>query len=220
MHHRGIIHRDIKPANLLWTKDRAVVKIIDFGVAYFNPESPSFKNSQDSGDRLLFDKADLLKRIGTPSFLAPEVVWFDDTSQESPCISCDTLAQRTPPVIKGRKGLSRPPITKAIDVWSLAVTFYCLLFGHTPFNVPESTNGNVYHNEYMLYTQICTKDWDVDETMGSEQTQTGGRHPADSESEGYAIVNLLECMLQKDPKERVTLSQLKVRGLTPLDDNI
>ena len=219
MHHRGIIHRDIKPANLLWTKDRAVVKIIDFGVAYFNPESPSLKDSQDSGDHLLFNKADLLKRIGTPSFLAPEIVWFDDAIQEFPCASCDTVAQRAPSVIaKGKKSLPRPPITKAIDVWSLAVTFYCLLFGHTPFNVPKSANGNVYHNEYMLYSQICTQDWDVDETMGSEQTQTGGRHPADPKSEGYAIVNLLDCMLQKDPKERVSLSQLKVRILTLLGE--
>ena len=195
------------------------MKIIDFGVAYFDPESPSLKDSQDSGDHLLFNKADLLKRIGTPSFLAPEIVWFDDAIQEFPCASCDTVAQRTPSVIaKGKKSLSRPPITKAIDVWSLAVTFYCLLFGHTPFNVPESANGNVYHNEYMLYSQICTQDWDVDETMGSEQTQTGGRNPADPKSEGYAIVNLLDCMLQKDPKERVSLSQLKVRILTLLGE--
>ncbi|EDR08829.1 uncharacterized protein LACBIDRAFT_162730, partial [Laccaria bicolor S238N-H82] len=97
LHHQGIIHRDIKPANIIYTTDRQSVKIIDFG------------GTRDAiEDAALFPDSDLLKRIGTPSFLSPEVVWFADAN--------------------------RPPITKAIDIWSLAITFYCLLFGHTPFN--------------------------------------------------------------------------------------
>lgn len=172
---------------------------------------------RNDSDNSLFSESDLRKRLGTPSFLAPEVVWFDHTFQHSPAASCDTLASgsnlATNKDDSAPMPSSRPPITEAIDVWSLAVTFYCLLFGHTPFNVPESANENVYHNEYVLYNQICTHDWGVDETMGSDQTRTGGRHPEDLRSEGFVVVNLLDRMLQKDPSDRATLPELKVCSL-------
>lgn len=109
--------------------------------------------------------------------------------------------------------LQRPPITKAIDIWSLAVTFYCLLFGHTPFNVPASANENAYHNEFVLYHQICTQDWVVDDTMGADRISTGGRHPKDPASDGFLIVDMLDQMLQKNPKERATIPELKVRDI-------
>ncbi|KAG5651204.1 hypothetical protein H0H81_009513 [Sphagnurus paluster] len=214
VHHQGIIHRDIKPANLLWTKDRTVVKIIDFGVSHYTPgvvQHCKFSNKpQDPYEDTLFQESDLLKRTGTPSFLAPEIVWFSDSvSKQSPTASSDTLGSVT--IEDGSSILPhrRPPITKAIDVWSLAVTFYCLLFGHTPFNVPESANENVYHNEFILYKQICTQDWQVDETMGSERICTGGRYPKDSKTEGSMVISLLDRMLQKDPSDRATISDLK-----------
>ncbi|KAF5380408.1 hypothetical protein D9615_004496 [Tricholomella constricta] len=230
LHHQGIIHRDIKPANLLWTKDRTIVKIIDFGVSHFNPDlqsSTPLKQPEDPYNEALFRESDLLKRIGTPSFLAPEIVWFSEYApKQSPATSCETLASGSNSVtVKDGSSIlpsQRPPITKAIDVWSLAVTFYCLLFGHTPFNVPESANENVYHNEFVLYNQICTQDWEVDETMGCDQIYTGGRHPIDDKREGPMVVSLLDQMLQKDPKDRLTVSELKrnpwiLRGI--LDPN-
>lgn len=212
MHHQGIIHRDIKPANLLWTEDRTVVKIIDFGVSHFTTTSQS-RQGLLPDDVMLFPETDLLKRIGTPSFLAPEVVWFaDDGLNPSPAASSDTLTSisSSATVQGGQESMprKRPPVTKAVDIWSLAVTFYCFLFGHTPFTVPA--NGNVYHNEFMLYNQICTQDWSVDDTMSADKTSTGGRHPRDPSSEGFMIVDLLDRMLQKDPRSRVTLLELKV----------
>ena len=33
IHQRGTIHRDIKPENILIDKSKAVIKIIDFGLA-------------------------------------------------------------------------------------------------------------------------------------------------------------------------------------------
>ncbi|GLB37512.1 putative protein tyrosine kinase [Lyophyllum shimeji] len=216
LHHQGIIHRDIKPANLLWTKDRAIVKIIDFGVSHYSPTSeltPGSKQPEDPSDDGLFHDSDLLKRSGTPSFLAPEIVWFSDTTlKQSPAASCDTLASGSNSVtIRDGSCIppQRPPITKAIDVWSLAVTLYCLLFGHTPFNVPESANENIYHNEFVLYNQICTRDWDVEETMGVDRVYTGGKYPRDTESEGFMVISLLDQMLQKDPNKRVTVSEVK-----------
>ena len=53
-HENGIIHRDIKPQNLLLTKDRATVKIADFGVARVSQtDSP-------------------ITRVGTNIFAPPE----------------------------------------------------------------------------------------------------------------------------------------------------
>lgn len=221
LHHQGIIHRDIKPANIIYTTDRQSVKIIDFGVAHFSPPIHWKKTHEGTRDAIedaaLFPDSDLLKRIGTPSFLSPEVVWFADANVEfassassetfSPSSagshSATTIAL-TEPVPK-----ERPPITKAIDIWSLAITFYCLLFGHTPFNVPTSANENIHHNEFMLYKQICTQDWPLDPHMGVERVKTGGRRPKDPTSEGFLIDQLLDGMLQKNPSKRMSLVELK-----------
>lgn len=230
VHHEGIIHRDIKPANILYTPDRRSVKIIDFGVAhYIRPptlHSKTIKGKQPSQlepvvysiNPSLFPESDIRKRAGTPSFLAPEVVWFsDDGSNVSPSPSYDTItgsanerAVNNAVTADFQKPKTRPPVTKAIDIWSLGVTFYCLLFGHTPFTVPSSSNENMQRSEFVLYNIICTKDWPVDETMGFDAVGTGGRRPAKPDSEGYSVVHLLDHMLQKDPQNRASLQELKV----------
>ena len=229
VHHQGIIHRDIKPANIMYTRDRRSVKIIDFGVAHFIPPTRTKgKRSPHSDfniDVSLFPGSDLLKRAGTPSFLAPEVVWFVDSAPDlSPSPSYDTISpssigshsnQTIGPSIVPKK---RPPITKAIDIWSLGVTFYCFLFGHTPFSVPASANENVHHNEFVLYNQICTQDWPVDENMGADCIATGGRQvqPENASSEGSSgVIYLLVHMLQKDPKLRIPLLEIKVSAKDP-----
>ena len=222
VHYQGIIHRDIKPANIIYTTDRQSVKIIDFGVAHFSLPIHQMKTHEGIQDAL-FPESDLLKRIGTPSFLSPEVVWFADANVE---LASSASSETFSPSSAGSHSATtialavpvpkeRPPITKAIDIWSLAITFYCLLFGHTPFNVPTSANENIHHNEFMLYNQICTQDWPLDPHMGVERVKTGGRRPKDSTSEGFLIDQLLDGMLQKDPNNRISLAELKVSQ--PLD---
>jgi non-specific serine/threonine protein kinase/serine/threonine-protein kinase len=63
-HQKGIIHRDLKPANVLVTiqDDRAVPKIIDFGVAK--------ATAQHLTERSLFTELGVL--IGTPEYMSPE----------------------------------------------------------------------------------------------------------------------------------------------------
>jgi len=63
-HQKGIIHRDIKPSNILVTihDDKAVPKIIDFGVAK--------AISQPLTERTLFTEQGQL--IGTPEYMSPE----------------------------------------------------------------------------------------------------------------------------------------------------
>ncbi|KAH8112734.1 hypothetical protein DFH11DRAFT_1545689 [Phellopilus nigrolimitatus] len=72
---------------------------------------------------------------------------------------------------------ARPPITKAIDVWALGVTLFCLLFGRTPWS------GGT---EFAMYHMIHTEDFLVDGTMG-----------------------LLERLLEKDCSKRITLDEVK-----------
>ena len=203
------------------------MKIIDFDVAHFiSPTSTKGKRSFRPDfdiDASQFPSSDLLKMAGTPSFLAPEVVWFVDNaasaSDLSPSPSYDTISPSSVGSHSNQNAgpstsiipKKRPPITKAIDIWSLGVTLYCFLFGRTPFSVPASTNENVHHNEYVLYNQICTQDYAVDEHMGADCIPTGGRQAKNASSESSNVINLLVRMLLKDPKQRISLLEIKVR---------
>jgi calcium/calmodulin-dependent serine protein kinase len=107
IHDRGIIHRDLKPhCVLLSSKENAApVKLGGFGVALQLPESGLIQAS----------------RIGTPAFMAPEVV-----NRESP-------------------GFGRP-----VDMWALGVMLYVLLTGTLPFagtknRVFEMITNGVYN---------------------------------------------------------------------------
>ena len=90
IHERGIIHRDLKPHCILLSSNEnaAPVKLGGFGVALQLPESGLIQAS----------------RIGTPAFMAPEVV-----NKES-------------------AGFGRP-----VDMWALGVIVYILLTGTLPF---------------------------------------------------------------------------------------
>ncbi|CCL98645.1 uncharacterized protein FIBRA_00647 [Fibroporia radiculosa] len=203
LHHQGIIHRDIKPANLLWTADRRTVKITDFGVSHFSyaqrlAAAGAGTLSANDTDPILMDDSDLSRTAGTPMFLAPEIV--SDTSGDM----LSSAASSSSTTIQSPISRRKPPITKAIDVWAFGVTLYGLLFGHLPFQA---------NTEYEVYQVIRRQDWDVDPTMGSDKLPTGGRHqkplPKGQETEGYLVVKLLERLLEKDAKRRITLDEVK-----------
>jgi serine/threonine-protein kinase len=63
-HQKGIIHRDLKPSNVMVTMhdDKAVVKVIDFGIAK--------ATGQQLTDKTLF--TNFAQMIGTPLYMAPE----------------------------------------------------------------------------------------------------------------------------------------------------
>lgn len=207
VHHQGIIHRDIKPSNLLWTADRRTVKIADFGVAHFSYAQRLAAAGQGmvdpaDEDPILMDDTDLSKTAGTPMFLAPEIV--SDTSD--PAASSSTVNVNETQSGRATARLRRrQPITKAIDVWAFGVTLYGLLFGHLPFQADR---------EYEIYQIIRRQDWTVDSTMGVDRIETGGRHqrllPKGQETDGYLAMKLLEGLLEKDARKRITLDQVKV----------
>ncbi|KAI6098346.1 kinase-like domain-containing protein [Pisolithus croceorrhizus] len=200
LHYQGIIHRDIKPANLLWTADRQM------------PPGRGQVALDDPNDPILLDDSDLSKRAGTPPFLAPEVIAEYASTEPFPSMSVSAtsstlLSSRSGTPINSTTTIRasavphRQPITKAIDVWALGVTLYCLLFGHIPFRAADSS-------EYVLYNIICNNDWEPDEKMGCDAIPTGGRHP-DPKSEGYVVVHLLDRFLQKDASKRIMLGEAK-----------
>jgi WD40 repeat protein/serine/threonine protein kinase len=69
-HQKGIIHRDLKPSNVLVTRhdDRAVVKVIDFGIAK--------ATGQQLTDRTLFTH--FAQLLGTPLYMSPEQAQLSD----------------------------------------------------------------------------------------------------------------------------------------------
>ena len=64
-HEHGMVHRDIKPSNLMLAKqgNRAVVKVLDFGLAKVKSEGAVDGGLTHEGQML-----------GTPDFIAPEQI--------------------------------------------------------------------------------------------------------------------------------------------------
>jgi SNF1-activating kinase 1 len=189
VHFQGIIHRDIKPANLVWSHDRAHVKIADFGVAHFSyaqrlAAAGKASATDEDEDPILLKDAELSKLAGSPAFVAPDVLLdFVKGYEIEP--------ERSP--LK---------VTKATDIWALGVTLFGFFFGNLPF---EGLG------EYAVYLSIANDDWTPRSHMGDDQIPTGGRSPAPDGSEGSMAMHLLDQCLLKDPNQRITLEAMKVR---------
>lgn len=123
LHSRGICHRDLKLENILVTKPddegNIIVKIADFGLAYFEKASRKSLVSKNE-----------IKRRPQPSKHA---------SKNRMRTVCGTWAYCAPEV-KGVKRMSRidpgnpPYYTHKCDLWSLGVIFFILLGGYHPFD--------------------------------------------------------------------------------------
>lgn len=206
VHSRGIIHRDIKPANVVYTEDRLTVKLIDFGIAHYTP--PASEGVDPSSP---FSEKDLTRRLGTPSFLSPEVAWWP--AQDSDLSSLPLYANHLPDSATNPKALqvpsTQPPVTTAVDIWALGVTLYCFLFGVLPFKVTPTENDNAYRTEYALYLIIMALEWYPGQYIASDQIPTAGRYPPKSHNT-FPVIRLLDRMLQKDPAHRMSLQEVKV----------
>lgn len=115
-----------------------------------------------AGNILPENELELAKTAGSPAFFAPEICKVDENT-------------------------GRPNITKAIDVWALGVTFYCLLFGREPF--PE------VQGEMELYNKICNAPIEIPPDQ---------EHRVDKD-----VKDLLFRLLEKNASERITLCQVR-----------
>lgn len=195
LHYHGVVHRDIKPANLLWSKGFHV-KISDFGVSYFGRPirdgEPDVTVSEAEA-RDFDDDRELSKTVGTPAFFAPEL--------------CYTDIDKEP-----------PRVSEQIDVWSLGVTLYCLLYARIPF---------LAEDEFSMFRKIATEEAFIPKSrlkpVGIYTDPTGSSlysrtnvHPqyrsdADPEYEEISdpLLDLLRKMLIKNPEKRIRLKDIK-----------
>jgi serine/threonine protein kinase len=109
-HEEGMVHRDIKPGNLMLShrKGRAVIKLLDFGLAKATTEQNAIElraAEAKSGREAAGHATRAGQMLGTPDFIAPEQI-FDATQ-------ADIRA----------------------DIYSLGCTLYYLLTGRPPFSL-------------------------------------------------------------------------------------
>lgn len=194
LHFQNVIHRDIKPANLLMTS-LGRVKISDFGVSYLGsaPRQDSTGDQSESDAPEVDEAIELAKTVGTPAFYAPEL--------------CNTELDAEP-----------YKIDKAIDVWALGVTLYCLIYGRVPFHD---------QNQFFLMKRITDDDpyiptyrlKPVDDSPNSRPNSHGRMflssgdkrmdHDLDYEAVNDDLRDLLQRLLIKDPRKRITIPDIK-----------
>jgi len=195
LHYQNIIHRDIKPANLLMTADGRI-KISDFGVSYLGrgPREETNGDQSESDVQDVDDAVELAKTVGTPAFYAPELC---QTELDSETYKID----------------------KAIDIWALGVTLYCLIYGRVPFHD---------HNQWLLMKHITEDEPYISryrlkpvEDNSSSRPNSHGRmhHPMTSarradhdleyEEVSDDLVDLLRRLFIKDPRQRITIPDIK-----------
>ncbi|GAB7342095.1 hypothetical protein MBLNU457_g0371t1 [Dothideomycetes sp. NU457] len=193
LHYQGIIHRDIKPPNLLQTRDRRT-KISDFGVSYLGrPSDEEQAENLSESDAQDFDEAkELAKTVGTPAFYAPELCYTETTA-------------------------NHPPVGKAIDVWALGITLFCMLFGRVPFIDQEFIVMRRIADEEIYIPQRRLKPVDP---RPKSRPNSHGRHfsnlpgyrnPVALEYEDLDddLLDLLHRLLTKDPRQRITLEEIR-----------
>lgn len=198
LHYEGVVHRDIKPANLLWTKDKRA-KIADFGVSYFGRpvrDGEPDDTISESEARDFDNDLELAKTVGTPAFFAPEL--------------CATDLHDSP---TGKA----PKVTEQIDVWSLGVTLYCLIYARLPFLAEDEwqmfkkiANEEAYipdrrlrpvdpatkPSEKSLYTRVNMPPYRDDDELAYEDIEPD-------------LQDLLRKMLTRNPEKRIRLRDVK-----------
>ncbi|KAJ1325045.1 SNF1-activating kinase 1 [Microdochium nivale] len=194
LHYEGVVHRDIKPANLLWSKEHRV-KISDFGVSYFGRpirEEESGELVPESEARDFDDDLELAKTVGTPAFFAPELCYTDIDEKQ-------------------------PRISEQIDIWSLGVTLYCLIYARIPFLAEDEFQMfKKIAKEPVLIPKRRLKPVNTQHSPSSTSFyHSGTRGPyRDDNFPAYEDVDdelrdLLSRMLTKDPLRRIRLRDVK-----------
>lgn len=171
---KKIIHRDLKPSNLLINQDN-IVKISDFGVSLI------LENNAN-------DAKELGKTMGTPAFFAPEL--------------CQFVHNRYSMITNDQHKNNKIKIDYRIDIWSLGVILYCLIFNDLPFNG---------FNEYELFKNIVKQELTFPKINKTSKTTENDLQ------ELKLLKDLIKSLLCKDPDARLTITQIKNHPFTIFD---
>lgn len=128
------------------------------------------------------DDRELGKTVGTPAFFAPELCQFVNNRLSM----LDTKSN----------------IDKRIDLWSLGVILYCMMFHELPFN------GK---NEFGLFKRIVNSPLKIPRVKQFSEFDR---------KEFELLVDLIEHLLVKEPNERYTIVDIKNHGFTTFDLNL
>ncbi|KAL9932763.1 hypothetical protein V8E36_008462 [Tilletia maclaganii] len=158
----------------------------------------NFASMQSSGIlSAVSDEQELAKTAGSPAFFAPELCVAGDLSGPSKsflslrhlslapslgggptALLPDASVKTNPHVMSPGR---RPPITKAIDIWAVGVTLYCLCFGQPPFDA---------ESEFALFSIIPNEDYEIPAWAGApdrEQALALGVLPSAGEHLGRRL---------------------------------
>lgn len=194
LHFQNVIHRDIKPANLLMTS-QGRVKISDFGVSYLGsaPRQDSTGDQSESDAPEVDEAIELAKTVGTPAFYAPELCQTE--------LDAETYK-----------------IDKAIDIWALGVTLYCLIYGRVPFHdqnqfflMKRITDDEPYIPKYRL-KPVEDSPSSRPNSHGRMYMSSGDKradHDLDYEAVDDDLRDLVQRLLIKDPRKRITIPDIK-----------
>lgn len=129
------------------------------------------------------DARELGKTMGTPAFYAPEL--------------CQFVNNRLSLINDNKKN-----IDKRIDIWSLGVILYCLIFNELPFNG---------RNEFGLFKSIVNKE------LKFPVIKFSSRFNEEDRKEFELLKDLICKILVKDPVKRYTIRDIKNHDFTTFD---
>ncbi|EGR31985.1 protein kinase domain protein [Ichthyophthirius multifiliis] len=128
-------------------------------------------------DNLYFKNAQNLKEICISNFFTAE--YYND-KQKQPFKKCGTAGFIAPEIFKTKSYDSK------VDIFSLGVVFYILIFGKMPFNAANP-------DQLLLLNEICEIDFDTKDAAIKCSC---------------SCIEILKSMLEKDPLKRPDSTQL------------
>ncbi|XP_077227476.1 AGC (cAMP-dependent, cGMP-dependent and protein kinase C) kinase family protein [Tasmannia lanceolata] len=194
LHGLGIVYRDLKPENVL-IQENGHLMLVDFDLsAKLSLKSPqTVRSSSAKSEKNLEKNTIFLKKKRLPAFLLcgtgislPHTVSPPENNEDSVREKSDSVSEKSNSFV-GTEDYVAPEIIQgnghdfAVDWWSLGVVLYEMLYGFTPF---RGTNRKE------TFYRILTKR---PELVG----------------EPTSLRDLIERLLEKDPKKRISVEGIK-----------